>query len=136
MTRPEWVREITQLCSRAFIINEGRVLDENERWIVVTSGKEDSAEVMDIDFPDPGGPHKRMDLDERTMDRIRCSWRSVSTVGMRTLSLVILEASISVKGTRELQGFQEKSVGDTNMSRTGAEGNDTKQILAHAMEND
>ncbi len=88
----------------------------------MTSGKVDKADETDMDFPEPGGPHNKMDLEERIILRMRCSWRSVSMVGMRELSLVILEASISVKGTRELQCFQEKSTGDTNMSRRGVDG--------------
>jgi hypothetical protein len=113
---------IVQLCSKAFMMREGCVLDENERCTKVASGNVDKADRTDIDFPEPGGPHSNMDLEDSTMHRMRFSWRSVSTVGMRELSLVTLELSISVNGTRELQGFQEKSTGDTNMSRTGAEG--------------
>jgi hypothetical protein len=76
----------------------------------VISGKDERADEIDIDFPEPGGPHNSTDLDDRTMHRIRCSWRSVSTVGISESSFVILQASISVNGTRELQGFQEKSI--------------------------
>lgn len=60
----------------------------------------------------------------------------MSTVGIRESSLVIFDASISVKGTRELHGFQEKSMGDTNISRRGVDGRDTLQSCVHAEEND
>ena len=39
----------------------------------------------------------------------------MSTVGISESSCVIFDASISVKGTREAQGFHEKSMGETNM---------------------
>jgi hypothetical protein len=55
---------------------------------------------------------------------------------MRELSSVILELSISVNGTRELQGFHEKSIGDTNMSITGVVGSGIRHSFAHAEEND
>jgi hypothetical protein len=92
--------------------------------------------VIDMDFPEPGGPHKRMDLDEETMVRIRCSCRSVSRVVIRASSFAILEASISVNGTQELQGFQEKSMGETKRSRSAALGNAIGQIRAHDAEKD